>query len=232
MGTIYLVRHGQANPTAYGVTGETVDASMGPGLTDTGRVQAGLTGALLASQVGGFTAAISGDLARQTETLSAVLARFGSAPAPIVDPGWNEYSLPALVGAATADEFADSRSYQQRLDAGLAHWIDQTSMGDDPSASAGETYPQFRARVAAAAARATELAGSGQTVLVVSSAGTITQWIADLWEVPPRRWPVLARSMVNASFSKLIVGRSGVTVVSTNEYAHLSDRDGGVATFR
>ncbi|MFT4044535.1 MAG: histidine phosphatase family protein, partial [Gordonia sp. (in: high G+C Gram-positive bacteria)] len=113
--------------------------------------------------------------------------------------------------------------------------IDQTSSAQTSSGGArlaGESYPQFRARVAAAAARATDLAGSGQSVLVVSSAGTITQWIADLWQVPPQRWPVLARTMINASVCKLLVGRSGVSVVSINEHAHLSDRDGGVTTFR
>ena len=130
MGVIYLVRHGQANPSAYGVadsapTGDapTDDSAAavsnpGPGLTDTGRVQAGLTGTLLSAQINGVTAAISGDLARQTETLAGVLARLDSAPEPIVDPSWNEYELPALVGAATPDEFADQKSYQQRLDAG------------------------------------------------------------------------------------------------------------------
>ena len=69
-------------------------------------------------------------------------------------------------------------------------------------------------------------------MLVVSSAGTITQWIAQLWGIPDETWPAMARTMVNASISKLIVGRSGVSVVSFNEHGHLSDRDGGIATFR
>ncbi|MFT4044160.1 MAG: phosphoglycerate mutase family protein, partial [Gordonia sp. (in: high G+C Gram-positive bacteria)] len=122
MGTIYLVRHGQANPAAYGVPQENTSRNGGVigGLTATGRVQAGLTGTLLAAQVDGFAAAISGDLPRQTETLAGVLERFDSSPPPIVDTGWNEYELPTLIGAATADEFADSRAYQQRIDANLA----------------------------------------------------------------------------------------------------------------
>ena len=96
----------------------------------------------------------------------------------------------------------------------------------------GETYPEFRSRVTGAGERAAELAGSGQTVLVVSSAGTITQVIAELWGVPPHRWPAMARTMVNASVTKLLVGRSGTSVMSLNEHAHLVDREGGVATFR
>ena len=227
MGVIYLVRHGQADSGAYGIDSG-APAPNGPGgLTDLGVVQAKLTGALLSSLTGRVTAAIRGDLARQQQTLADVLSAFDDAPTPIVDAAWNEYELPALVGTASPQEYADGRAYQQRLDAGLAEWI--THSGETVG---GETYAEFRSRIADAAARATELAGSGQTVLVVSSAGSITQLLAQLWKVPDEQWPVMSRTMVNASMTKLLVGRSGVTVVSVNEHAHLADRDGGVATFR
>ncbi|MDL9935187.1 histidine phosphatase family protein [Gordonia sp. ABSL1-1] len=231
MGVIYLVRHGQANPFAYGVADADADITNGPGgLTRVGDVQATLTGTTLAGQVTGFTAAISGDLPRQTQTLAGVLSAFDDPPTPIVDADWNEYALPALVGSASAEQYHDGAAYQRRLDAGLADWI---AAGDAHAADGPtETHPQFTGRVAAAADRAAALAGSGQTVLVVSSAGSITQWIAALWDIPAPRWPTLARTMVNASVTKLIVGRSGVSVVSYNEHAHLADREGGVATFR
>lgn len=236
MGVIYLVRHGQADPRAYGVL-DPEDGLGGPdaqpgGLTPVGVVQAGLTGALLAAQTPRLSAAISGDLLRQQQTLALVAERFDDPPVIEADPEWNEYELAALTGAATEEEFADGRRYQQRLDASLAHWIDQTARADDDDPSGGESYARFRARVAAAGRRAAELAGTGETVLVVSSAGAIAQWVADLWGVPDRQWPVIARTMVNASVTKLVVGRRGVSVVSVNEHAHLSDREGGVATFR
>ncbi|MGW5522074.1 histidine phosphatase family protein [Gordonia sp. NPDC003950] len=243
MGVIYLVRHGQADPKAYGVVGAESASASGEvgGLTEVGLVQARLTGALLAGRTAAFTAAVSGDLPRQRDTLAGVTSAFDSTPAPAVDPRWNEYEMPALVGEASAAEYADGRGYQQRLDASLAHWIDQTghpdatsdgSGGIAVSDGSGETYAHFRARVDAAGRDAAALAGSGQTVLVVSSAGVISQWIADLWGVPPAKWPAVSRAMVNASVTKLIVGRRGVSVVSFNEHAHLDDRDGGVATFR
>lgn len=261
MGVIYLVRHGQADPVAYGIADasgrDVTDGATGAdgvagaadgepgGLTAVGAVQAQLTGRLLAGLTDRIDAAVSGDLARQRQTLAGILDAFGDVPtpAPTVDPAWNEYELPALVGDATAAEFADGRAYQQRLDAALAEWITQgenkvgagaVTNGSAPNGivAAGETYSAFRSRVRDAAERAAALAGSGRTVLVVSSAGTITQLIAELWDVPAQRWPVMARTMVNASMSKLIVGRSGISVVSFNEHAHLADRDGGVATFR
>lgn len=242
MGVIYLVRHGQADPAAYGIadaSGESVAAETAAGvepggLTATGTVQAQLTGQVLAGLTGRIDTAVSGDLPRQRQTLAGVLAAFDDPPAPTVDAAWNEYELPDLVGSATAAEFADGRGYQQRLDAALAEWIAQSGVGDgaDAAARVGESYAAFRARVSAAAQRAADQASSGRTVLVVSSAGTITQLIADLWGVPPERWPVMARAMVNASMSKLIVGRRGISVVSFNEHAHLADRAGGVSTFR
>lgn len=235
MGVIYLVRHGQANALAYGIADAEADVVNGPGgLTTLGDKQAALTGAFLAGQIQGFTAAVAGNLPRQAQTAAGVLSAFDQRPEVQTDPGWNEYSLPALVGEATPEMFRDGRSYQDQLDKGLAAWIEAGEHDAAPSLDGGpaESYPQFRRRVGEAGARAVELAGSGQTVLVVSSAGTITQWIAQLWGVADERWPEMARTMFNTSVTKLIVGRRGVSVVSINEHGHLSDREGGLATFR
>ncbi|GAB16969.1 phosphoglycerate mutase family protein [Gordonia effusa NBRC 100432] len=227
MGTIYLVRHGQAQANAYGI--DTAAASDGPigSLTEAGAAQAALTGKLLADQIPNFTGAISGDLPRQTQTLAGVLGAFDAAPTPQVDPGWNEYELSSLMGTATAEEYLDGRSFQQHLDIALSRWVD----GATPT-TGGESYTDFAQRVAASAKAAIAQAGSGETLLVVSSAGVITQWIAQLFSIPGQSWPALSRAMVNASVSKLIVGRTGVNLVSFNEHLHLSDRDGGIATFR
>lgn len=235
MGVIYLVRHGQANALAYRVSDDSADLRNGPGgLTATGDTQAAISGSFLAGQIEGFTDAVSGDLARQSQTLRGVLGAFDARPEARIDTGWNEYSLPALVGHASPEMFRDGRNYQQQLDKGLAAWIAAGDHEPEPGPDGGpaESYPQFQARVHDAAKRAVERAGSGQTVLIVSSAGTITQWIAQLWGIPDEQWPAMARTMVNASITKLIVGRQGVSVVSFNEHGHLSDRSGGVATFR
>ncbi|MGC4933282.1 histidine phosphatase family protein [Gordonia sp. DT30] len=234
MGVIYVVRHGQADPKAYGIVGSEAASASGEvgGLTAMGIVQAGLTGDLLAAQIPSVTTAICGDLPRQRDTLAGVLGRFDNAPEPIVDPRWNEYALPALVGETSAAEFDDGRNYQKRLDDSLGAWVARNDKPDAAHDHSGETYGGFRDRVDAAGHDAAAHAGSGQTVVVVSSAGVIAQWIADLWGVPPQQWPTVARAMINASVTKLIVGRRGVSVVSFNEHAHLDDRDGGVATFR
>lgn len=226
MGVLYLVRHGQAPAHAYSDAPVTLDA---PGLTDLGFAQARCTGQELLRQVPEFTSVISGGLARQRATLGGVLEAFdGAAPEAIVDPGWDEYAIPALPGGPSAGMYDNPAGYQQLLDSALVRW----TRGAADDAGTGESYTDYLARMRAAAERAAALAGSGQTVLAVSSAGTITALIAQLWGVPAESWPALARAMVNASITKLIVGRRGVTVVSVNEHAHLSARDVGLATFR
>lgn len=223
MGAVYLVRHGQAPAHAYGVGTADADA---PGLTDLGFAQARRTGETLAAIVPAFDAAISGDLPRQATTCRSVLQAFPTPLDPIVDPEWNEYALPAAVTSVDASLYDDRARYQQALDVALAGWID----GD--AAAGGETYAQFADRTRAAADRAASLAGSGANVLVVSSAGTITQLLAQLWGVPGTHWPTLHRTFVNASITKIIAGRRGLSVVSVNEHAHLAGRADGLMTYR
>src|SRR5690625_4557311 len=117
MGVIHLVRHGQADPSAYGVPAATPGAAGA--LTALGVRQARLAGAELRRRTDTVTAAVSGDLPRQRQTLAHVLDRLAAPPAPIVDPGWNEYPMPATVARADATQYEDSRAYQQLLDAGL-----------------------------------------------------------------------------------------------------------------
>ncbi|MEZ5213258.1 phosphoglycerate mutase family protein [Gordonia sp. PP30] len=239
MGVIYLVRHGQAPLHAYSTEPAPGNA---PGLTELGFEQARRTGLALAGQVPAFTAAVSGALPRQRATLGAVLDAFGTvhagdAPERVVDAGWDEYVIPALPGGPTPDLYDSPAAYQQLLDDALLRWTEGAGSGASgpngvSAAQSDETYAEYLARTSAAADRAVALAGSGQTVLAVSSAGTITALIARLWGVPAQSWPALARAMVNASYSKLLVGRRGITVVSVNEHAHLSASDVGLATFR
>ncbi|MFT3901366.1 MAG: histidine phosphatase family protein [Gordonia sp. (in: high G+C Gram-positive bacteria)] len=224
MGTLYLVRHGQASASAYGVEG--VDGGPVPGsLTPTGQMQAQVTGTALAGIVPGFTSAVSGSLIRQKQTLTGVLSAFDASPAPRVDDAWDEYDLSGLLGTTSADDYADGRGFQTSLDAALGAWI----RGD---VDAPESFDVYARRVAEAGQRAVEEAGSGKTVLVVSSAGSITLWLAQHLGIDAEHWPKLAASMMNASITRTIVGRKGVTVLSVNEHLHLTDRDGGIATFR
>ncbi|GAB11601.1 hypothetical protein GOARA_078_00500 [Gordonia araii NBRC 100433] len=225
MGTLYLVRHGQAQASAYGVVDAVDDGPEAGSLTATGQMQAKVTGTVLSGLLARFTTAVSGGLVRQRQTLSGVLEAFDDRPEPIVDDAWDEYDLAGLMGEPTSAQLADGRGFQRSLDAVLASWV-----GGELAAS--EPFAAYARRVAEAGQRAVDLAGSGKSVLVVSSAGSITLWLAQHLGIDAEHWPKLSASMVNASITKAIVGRQGVTVLSINEHLHLSDHDGGIATFR
>jgi len=227
MGSLYLVRHGQAHASAYGAADHIDDGPISGGLTATGQMQAQVTGTVLSGLIPRFTTAVSGGLARQQQTLAGVLDAFAERPDASIDEGWDEYDLAGLMGAPTTAQLADGRSFQQSLDAVLGAWV-----RGEVAESAAESFDAYARRVARAGQRAVESAGSGRNVLVVSSAGSITLWLAQQLGVPAQHWPQLAASMMNASITRVIVGRQGVTVLSVNEHLHLSDRDGGITTFR
>ena len=124
-------------------------------------------------------------------------------------------------------------AYDRACEAELASALD--AMLDDwitGELDAAEPFEEYARRVAAAGQRAVDEAGSGRNVLVVSSAGTITLWLAQHLGLDARHWPRLSATMMNASITRCIVGRKGVTIVSINEHLHLSDLNGGIATFR
>jgi broad specificity phosphatase PhoE len=211
MAVIYLVRHGQAHPAAYGAS----TYSKTGGLTDLGRAQAGAAGWALAERAPVVHAALSGTIARQRETADVALGSVPIPPFAECDERWNEYDFPSIVGGAAVTE--SGRSLQSIVDAALRAWVTGRAL-DDQSA---ETYTDYSARCAAAL---DDLAGrlkSGQTAAVFSSSGTIANVVSRIWGVDPLTWITMSRTMVNASLSKLIVGRRGVSVVSFNEHHHV-----------
>ncbi|AKS32133.1 histidine phosphatase family protein [Mycolicibacterium goodii] len=219
MGVVFLVRHGQARAHAYGAAARS--RSEG-GLTELGRRQAELAGRALAGRVDAITAAVSGDLARQEETLEHVLTAAAHEGTPISDPHWNEYDMDAILGGGGLATGPAGRELQSSVDAALQNWI---TPAEETATSAIETYEQYRQRCARALEAVRDLAGRGQTVVAVSSSGTITQIVAQLWGLSESSWITLSRTMINASISKLIVGSTGVSVVSVNEHSHLDAVD-------
>lgn len=221
VGVLYIVRHGQAPAHAYGPD---ADAVSGPGLTELGFAQARAAGRALARQVTGFDAMFCGDLPRQRATMAGVLEAFPDAAAPTIDPDWNEYVTPPLPEGD--DIYRDGgRPFQDAITSALHEWVDGADIGP-------ETYAMYAKRTRAAADRAADAAGSGKNVLVVSSAGSITQLVAQLWDIPPQSWPQMSRTFVNTSITKILAGRSGLTLVSFNAHEHLAALDSGLLTYR
>lgn len=212
MGVLLLVRHGQAS---FG----TGDYDV---LSPVGHRQAVLLGARLAPLGPGVRRVVSGTLRRQRETAASLVEAAGLDLSVETDPRWDEYDADDVVAGVPPRPVTDSTSFQLLLDEALLRWT-----GGDHDPGYGESWPVFSARVRSALADTT---GAPGTTVVVSSAGSIAVCCAALLELPPAGWARLARVQVNASLTKVVIGRSGSSLVSVNDHAHLEAAD--LVTYR
>jgi broad specificity phosphatase PhoE len=72
--------------------------------------------------------------------------------------------------------------------------------------------------------------GSGETALVATSGGVIAAVAVLLLGAPHLQFLAFNRVTANGGLTKIVIGRSGTTLVSFNEHDHL-DR-AGVVTYR
>ena len=218
MGVVLLVRHGQAS---FGADDYDV-------LSETGWAQGRLLGAWLAERGVAPTAVIHGDLRRQRDTAAAMAAGAGWGDLePVVDPGWDEFDHVGMV-AAYPDlppdlDLTDRRAFQRVFEEATAHWT-----AGEPGDFA-ETYADFEARVVAALGRATEAAGAGATVVVVSSGGPIAVACSALIDPGARLWQRFNTVIVNSSVTRVVVGSTGARLLTFNEHPHL---EGDQLTYR
>jgi len=221
MGVILLIRHGQAS---FGADDYDV-------LSEQGHAQARRTGEVLAGRGVDPARVIAGGLRRQRETAEGLLAGLGRTDLAIAeDPRWNEYDQFGMLGLAPEveawpeDLAQRNLVFQAALDQALAAWV-----GGAVAEDGGESHADFHGRATQALDELREAKG---TTLVVSSGGVIALVAAHVMGVAPVHWPALNRTMINASITKLITGRRGVTLVSLNEHGHLEGADGVAVTYR
>ena len=90
-----------------------------------------------------------------------------------------------------------------------------------------EPWPAFRARVTSSLADVCAQAGPGGTAVVVTSGGPIAAACAAL--VHPdaddatfgRLWSRFNTTIVNSSFTRVVVGSTGARILTFNEHPHL-----------
>jgi hypothetical protein len=63
--------------------------------------------------------------------------------------------------------------------------------------------------------------GSGQTAVAFTSGGVIAACVAAILDVPDGAFVPLNRSAVNTGVTKVLAGRSGLTMLSYNSHEHL-----------
>ncbi|MDQ3405293.1 MAG: histidine phosphatase family protein [Actinomycetota bacterium] len=217
MSAVYLVRHGQAS---FGQRNYDV-------LSPTGELQAKVLGEELRTRGLTPSQAWSGSLARQRETARITLASAGFEITAGVDECWNEYDHLGLVRQfAPADRPVEPREFQALLDQALHSWA-----AGHPAGDVG-TFADFSASANSALDTVAAGLGSGGTAVVFTSGGVIAAIVARLLGLPDPGLVTLNRVMVNAAVTKVVHGRSGVSLLSFNEHGHFEGVARDLLTYR
>lgn len=217
MSVLYLVRHGQAS---FG----TDDYDR---LSDLGKAQSRTAGRFLASQGIEPDRIVHGEMLRQRQTAEGLLEGMGLSMDAHVDSGWNEYAAWELTGVLDdVDPRAkhDSKIFQGELERGAARWA-----SGEHDEDYRETYKQFTSRVERALDDAVAAMGSGQSTIVVSSAGAIAWTAARLIGGGFDQWMAFNRVTINTGITKIITGQSGTSLISFNDHGHQDPKN---ATYR
>lgn len=217
MSVLYLVRHGQAS---FG----TDDYDR---LSELGKEQSRITGRFLAAQGIEPDRIVHGEMLRQRQTAEGLLEGMGLSMDAHVDSGWNEYAAWELTGVLDdVDPRAkhDSKIFQGELERGAARWA-----SGEHDEDYRETYKQFTSRVERALDDAVAAMGSGQSTIVVSSAGAIAWTAARLIGGGFDQWMAFNRVTINTGITKIITGRGGTSLISFNDHGHQDPKN---ATYR
>ncbi|SEI50146.1 histidine phosphatase family protein [Pseudomonas sp. NFR16] len=224
MGSIYLIRHGQAS---FGADDYDV-------LSPTGYRQAEILGAHLAQLGLKFDRCVSGSLFRQRHTAETALAQLNAAgleiPALEIDPAFNEFDaegvIRALLPAMLPDEpealevmrnAAHNRAEFQRLFALIiGRWL-----GGEHDTPALQSWLAFVAQVRSGLDSILDSAAANDRIAVFTSGGTITALLHLITRMPATQAFELNWQIVNTSLNQLRFRGREVTLASFNSHAHL-----------
>ncbi|MEW6461740.1 MAG: histidine phosphatase family protein [Pseudomonadota bacterium] len=220
MGSIYLIRHGQAS---FGADDYDV-------LSPVGVRQAEVLGEHLEQLGIAFDRCVSGSLRRQQHTATSALQRMSSAPALDIDDAFNEFDADAVIRSLLPDLLpeepealhilrngAQNRAEFQRLFAKLIQrWV--SGEHDTPELQSWQAYVE---QVAGGLQRILEQAHSKQNIAIFTSGGTITALLRLITGVPAEKAFELNWQIVNTSLSLLKFRGSEVSLASFNSHVHL-----------
>ncbi len=224
MPTVYLVRHGQAS---FGSDDYDVLSAMG-------EQQSKILGEELRRRDLRVDQAWSGALRRQRATAVACLSAAGVDVEIKEDRRWNEYDLDALldhylseldIDPATAA--ASPREFQRALERAMIAWS-----SDGASVGRAGTWVEFCSGPCEALAELFDSLGSGGTGLVFTSGGVVSAICATILGLTPEAFLAVNRTMVNASLTKVVSGRSGISLVSLNEHGHFEGSHRELLSYR
>ncbi len=210
MGTLYLVRHGQAS---FG-------AADYDQLSDLGRRQCLRLGEYFGHKGRRFDAVLTGTLKRHAQSLAGIAEGMGWQPEPLALPGLNEYDSEALIETlhpgplAAPDTPEIYRAHFRLLREALLQWIDgRTQPRGMPS------YADFVAGIEAALdhVRSTY---EGE-VLIVSSGGPISTAVGRILGTPAATTVELNLRMRNSAVTEFAYTPKRHMLVTYNTLPHL-----------
>jgi broad specificity phosphatase PhoE len=218
MSQVLLVRHGQASWGA-----EDYDV-----LSDLGARQASVLGAALGARGVVPDLVLHGAMRRQRETARLVTEAAGW-PAPAEDDAWDEINHVEVLlrqPHTFAGDTPTKQEFQVWFEAATDRW---TAGRHDHEYT--ESFSDFGDRVLGGLDGLAGTLDAGGTAVVVTSGGPIARITAELLGGGAALHRRIAPVVVNASVTKIVVGRRGATLVSFNEHSHL-EVDEGLVTYR
>jgi broad specificity phosphatase PhoE len=210
MGTLYLVRHGQAS---FG-------AANYDQLSDLGWQQSRRLGEHFRQQERRFGLILTGTLQRQRETLAGILEGMGITQASTALPSLNEYDSEALIRTIHPEPLPKPdtperyRQHFRLLREGLQQWMNgKTHPVGMPS------YAEFRQGILEAMAQA--LVHHSEDVLMVSSGGPISTAVGHVLGTNPDTTIELNFHIRNSAVSEFKLTPKGHRLLSYNTLSHL-----------
>ena len=234
MGTIYLLRHGQAS---FG-------SSNYDQLSATGHVQARVLGQALKARGVQADQVISGSMQRHQETAAGALGELvGEAShtlSLVQHAGVNEFDHENVIEVAEP-RYADKVIMMSDMAAsGDPHRTFQTFFRDAVSRWVGgnhddeykEPWSVFKLRVVSALDDLVKQTPAKGNTLVFTSGGTISVICAHLLGLSDAQAFTINWTLANAGITKIRAGRDGLHLVSINEHAHLEGGASPLLTYR
>ena len=213
MGTLYLVRHGQAS---FGA--EDYDQ-----LSPLGLRQSEQLGRHWAARGVRFDAVITGSLKRHAQTWAGIASGAGTDLSPLVWPGLNEYDSEAVIRTIHPQPLQKPdtpelyRHHFRLLRDGLAQWMAGTV---SPQGMPG--YDDFVKGVVGALdhVRANH---HGQNVLIVSSGGPISTAVGHVLGMSPEATIELNMRIRNSAVTEFSISPKRLMLQTFNTLPHLNE---------
>ncbi len=214
MGTLYLVRHGQAS---FG-------AKDYDQLSSLGARQSVQLGRYFAGKGITFDAVLSGTLRRHAQTLDGISEGLGQSLHTQQRPGLNEYNSAAVIaavhpapldGSSTPDNY---RNHFRLLRTGLLQWmLGNTRPQDMPD------WPTFGKQVIDVLDHVRQC--QAERVLLVSSGGPIASAIGHVLATPPEATVELNMRLRNTAVTEFAFNPKRYALLTYNTLPHLEQLD-------